>query len=159
MENHSLLLQALHQGSPGGSPTRKGNDYTVQSTYIPPEPSYDDPFAPASSNPFAGDSGVVAAAEVPSTTAVHADGAPSSTVLQFHGAFLALSALGACALYMWHDSFSWQHDEYGVLLQIPTSRHTMCMARWEEGLPGRFPPLQRFLQVRQSEFPFWQACP
>ena len=60
----------------------------MQSTYIPPEPSYDDPFAPASSNPFAGSAvgppEVVASAEVPSTS-IHADAASGSTVLQFHG--------------------------------------------------------------------------
>ena len=78
------LVQSFAQDKAGSQPAE---DYDIQSTYIPPEPQYDDPFAPASSSPFVINE---AEATVPATTssvpsAVNAKAAPSSTVLEFHG--------------------------------------------------------------------------
>lgn len=75
-------MQNFAQDKAGKPPVE---DYDVQSTYIPPEPHYDDPFAPASSSPFVINE---AEATVPSPSvpsAVNTKSAPSSTVLEFHG--------------------------------------------------------------------------
>ena len=77
-------MQSFAQDKAGSQPAA---DYDIQSTYIPPEPQYDDPFAPASSSPFVINE---AEATVPSTaspvpSAMNTRNAPSSTVLEFHG--------------------------------------------------------------------------
>lgn len=82
--SHLLTMQSFAQDKAGSQP---GGDYDIQSTYIPPEPQYDDPFAPASSSPFVINE---AEATVPATassvpSAVNTKATPSSTVLEFHG--------------------------------------------------------------------------
>ena len=84
-----IWLQNFAQDKAGVQPAE---GYDVQSTYIPPEPQYDDPFAPASSSPFVineSETTVPAlASAVPS--AVNSKNGPSSTVFEFHGSLRLL---------------------------------------------------------------------
>ena len=79
-------MQGSAQGASSSFPTE---DYDIQSTYIPPKPQYDDPFAPASSSPFVINEAEATVPDVPQTfvpSAVNSKDASRDTVLQFHGA-------------------------------------------------------------------------
>lgn len=84
----------MQSAQPSGS-AFPAEDYDIQSTYIPPEPHYDDPFAPASGSPFVINEAEAVVPNVPQTSVPSAVHPSSDTVLQFHG-ILSQNCVSVC---------------------------------------------------------------